>query len=456
MSQPPHSPSSDRAGKEKPLSPSEEPYDLTKPIRGLAGKFGPKDLRAKVAVLAVLALATIAAFAFLLGTGLSALEKFMGSALIMVISGELARGLMGWEGFAGLILLKDRSTLNWIDRQAQAFAPFWSVVADVGLVMGYGFGSLLLLGPQSKKPKTLLLIFAVGLPMLVIFSAGVMPSAYDVLRYSLSGNGDLAAATAHMRATAPLQGTWDVMINGQMVHVPFMTILSVVVIFAGGLAASVTLSLLLYAISLLGPILAKVGSMAFGLLGQAAPAVVVPPPGASPLLPGVNLPLVEGIIAMAVLLVVHELSHAFVARVHKIRLDSAGVVFFGVLPFGAFVDPDEKELDGVEAWKSTQVIVAGSAMNMLTATVAFCIFMGLSVLNYYYPMHGIGVGFIARTLGLVIALNVLVGVVNLLPITLVDGHRLMKAAVRNELAANLITWAVIAAFVVNFLPWLFR
>ena len=63
---------------------------------------------------------------------------------------------------------------------------------------------------------------------------------------------------------------------------------------------------------------------------------------------------------------------------------------------------------------------------------------------------------VGRCLGLILALNMLVGIVNLLPVPLFDGHRLMVAGVRNKLAAEAITYVTLAAFVINFLPWIFR
>jgi membrane-associated protease RseP (regulator of RpoE activity) len=159
---------------------------------------------------------------------------------------------------------------------------------------------------------------------------------------------------------------------------------------------------------------------------------------------------------MAVLLVAHELSHAFLARIHKIRLDSAGVVFFGILPFGAFVEPDEKELQGLEDWKANQVLAAGSAMNMIVAVIAFTILLALAIVNEYYLLKGAVVAFVARCLALIVALNVLVGVVNLLPLPMFDGHRLMKSLVKSKSVARIITIVAAAAFVITFLPWLFR
>ncbi len=434
---------------------SENSFDLLKPMREFIGARAPKDLRARIIILAILAILTAVLFGFLLSTGLSAMEKFLGSALIMMVAGEAARGLMKWEGFAGLIMLKDRSTLDWIDRQAKRFAPLWSVIADVGIVLGYGLAGYRLLGPQARKPRELALIFILGFLLLLIFSAVILPSAYDILRMAVGG-GDLKAASEHMRTSAPLQGDWNLEINGQTYPIPLMALLMLAVLIGGGLASSAMLSLLLYAASLVVPLVAKVVSIALELLGQEVVPAIVPPPGGTPLLPGINLDLVSGVIAMAVLLVVHELSHAFLARIHGIRLDSAGVVFFGILPFGAFVDPDEKELEAAAEWRGSQVLAAGSAMNMIVAVAAFAILLGLSMLNAYQPINGIVVTFIARCLALIVALNVLVGVVNLLPLPMFDGHRLMKSLVRNRMAAHLITLLAIAAFVVNFLPWLFR
>ena len=443
------------AGTEPAEIPFEVQFDFTKKMREWIAAKMPKDLRLKAVILAVLTILTCFLFVTLLGTDFSAMLKLLGAVVLMMLSGEIARGVMGWDGFWGLIMLKDRTMLDWIDRQAHRFAPLWSLIADMGMVMGYGFLSIRLLGPAARKPRELILLFAASIPLLLIFSLVVMPSAYDILRYAI-GNADLNAASAHIRATSPLQGNLQTQIGGQDLTIPLMTIAMGIITLVGGLALAATASLVLYAISLLGPIMDKIVSIVLNLLGQNVPATVLPPPGGTPLLPGINLPFVEGILAMAVLLVVHELMHAFLARIHNIRLDSAGIVFFGILPFGAFVDPDEKELSKAEIWKTNQVIAAGSASNMITAVVAFMLFVGMSVLNNVYPMDGIGVGFIARTLALVVALNVLVGVVNLLPLPLFDGHRLMKAGVKHEQLDAAITIAVVLAFVVNFLPWIFR
>ena len=73
-------------------------------------------------------------------------------------------------------------------------------------------------------------------------------------------------------------------------------------------------------------------SIAGVFLGGALPLSSVSP-GGTPIIPGINLPLIEGVAALAVVLLVHEGMHGIVARMFKFPLKSAGLVFFGFLPF---------------------------------------------------------------------------------------------------------------------------
>ena len=427
-------------------------------------------------MLAVIAVLCALAFGMLLATGLSAMEKFFGAAIIMMLAGEIMRGIMQWDGFLGLIMFKDNRTLGWIDRQAQRYATVWKMLANVGMVMGYGLLSYFLLGKEEKKPKRLALILLVGMPLLIIFLTQVAPLAFEVLKSAIGVN-DLASASAQVKASSPVSGDLTFTIFGTLISMPWMTVMLTILTLIGGMAMFVWASIVLYAISLIGPLVGKIVSIALALVGHASTVpVVVPVPGGTPILPGVNLPLVEGLVAMAILMVVHEMSHGLLARVHKIKLENAGIVFYGILPFGAFVEPDEKQLDKVPEEQSNQVLVAGSASNMITAMITLVVIVVLGALVFMPYVNWIGsmglakgslpalcaaasigfLQFIETCLDLTLALNILVGIVNLLPVPLFDGHRLMKAGVKNPLAVDVITYVTLAAFVINFLPWLFR
>ena len=65
-------------------------------------------------------------------------------------------------------------------------------------------------------------------------------------------------------------------------------------------------------------------------------------------IPGLNpmLPLVYGVIALVVAMVVHELGHGIQARANGARVESSGLLY-GVVPLGAFVEPNEEDMKAI-------------------------------------------------------------------------------------------------------------
>lgn len=118
------------------------------------------------------------------------------------------------------------------------------------------------------------------------------------------------------------------------------------------------------------------------------------PAGISPIIPGTELqgtgliiPAIYGIIALGLLVVVHEFSHGVAARACRLKVESSGVLMALVLP-GAFVQPDQKEF--VKAKKSTRmrVAAAGSFANFLLAFLCVvAIWYALS--NFGQPREGV-------------------------------------------------------------------
>ena len=99
---------------------------------------------------------------------------------------------------------------------------------------------------------------------------------------------------------------------------------------------------------------------------------------AGPLIPGVDIKgsPYKGIpwygwLALPVLLIVHEASHGVIARLGKIKVKSAGVIIMGLLPLGAFVEPDDKQLEKAKVEKTLPLYAAGSTANYLTALSIF-------------------------------------------------------------------------------------
>ncbi|KUH33797.1 metalloprotease [Thermococcus celericrescens] len=94
--------------------------------------------------------------------------------------------------------------------------------------------------------------------------------------------------------------------------------------------------------------------------------------GVQLVIPGITIPLWYGLIALAVVMVVHELSHGIVARAENLPLKSVGLVLLAVIP-GAFVEPDEEALERASLRTRLRVYGAGSLANVATALLAVLI-----------------------------------------------------------------------------------
>nr|WP_148266038.1 site-2 protease family protein [Pyrococcus sp. ST04] len=108
-------------------------------------------------------------------------------------------------------------------------------------------------------------------------------------------------------------------------------------------------------------------------LGKQALKILQPKGAVTPsvqlVIPGVTIPLWYGLVGLAILVIVHELSHGFVARAERIPLKSVGLLLFVVIP-GAFVEPDEEKLNKAPLISRLRVFGAGSLANIVVALLA--------------------------------------------------------------------------------------
>ncbi|PIZ92109.1 hypothetical protein COX85_00270 [Candidatus Micrarchaeota archaeon CG_4_10_14_0_2_um_filter_55_9] len=99
------------------------------------------------------------------------------------------------------------------------------------------------------------------------------------------------------------------------------------------------------------------------------------PPGVTLLVPGVTVPW-EALFAIAVLAIVHEVAHGVLCVIERIPLKSSGVLLFGFLPVGAFVEPDEKRFEEKSRHVKRRMLVAGSIANVLFFFVFLVLALG--------------------------------------------------------------------------------
>lgn len=106
------------------------------------------------------------------------------------------------------------------------------------------------------------------------------------------------------------------------------------------------------------------------------------------LIPGLNefIPLCAWV-GFVVALVVHELSHAVLSTVEKIKIKSMGLLV-ALIPIGAFAEPDSEQLFGKKEEKEeknkvatarerTRILSAGITSNFAVAFIAFALFFSI-------------------------------------------------------------------------------
>jgi hypothetical protein len=328
----------------------------------------------------------------------------------------------------GLILIKSKRGIKFIEKLSKNKKAF-HFMTDVGNVMAYGLASRIFLKGGSLKS------LITGLVLLAFLSLLVAPTAFSFL-FQVIKIGSIDKSVSLISEDA----NWGLA-------------LIALVLLAGGMSL-----FLLFGIMFYGGIIinAMIQSFIFG-----ADTISRVSPGGTFLLPGINLPLFEGILALVVVMVVHEGAHAILTRIAKIPLLSSGIVLFGIIPVGAFIEPDEEKLGKVEKVKQTRVLVAGPTANLITSVASFVLFAALVLLvdSVGFLQSGIPLAigkFVYLTLGLTFALNFIVGAVNLLPLPLFDGFRVVDINIKNKIFVKALMYITLFFFIVNFLPWFFR
>jgi membrane-associated protease RseP (regulator of RpoE activity) len=89
-------------------------------------------------------------------------------------------------------------------------------------------------------------------------------------------------------------------------------------------------------------------------------------------IPGLNpiIPIGYGIIALVVGIVLHELMHGVLARSQNIGVKSLGILVF-VVPVGAFVEQDDKEMNEASRRRRDRVAAAGVLANFVLFAIFF-------------------------------------------------------------------------------------
>ncbi|MHA1893907.1 MAG: site-2 protease family protein [Candidatus Helarchaeota archaeon] len=115
-----------------------------------------------------------------------------------------------------------------------------------------------------------------------------------------------------------------------------------------------------------------------------------------PLVPGLTIgfeTFLRFLIPILIIMISHEIAHGIAARVEKVRIKSSGIIVLLIL-FGAFVEPDEKEIQIKKRSSRLRIFAAGSFANIIVGFMCFFILSNLFFfLSPFYSTTPAGVTF---------------------------------------------------------------
>ncbi|MEM3781582.1 MAG: site-2 protease family protein [Candidatus Micrarchaeaceae archaeon] len=314
-------------------------------------------------ITALMLVADVLALAFLITAQGNAVLRIILGVVALGASGEIIRGANRLEGGYGLYMAGSKRGIGAINKLASHGKSAWLFATDMGLAMGFGLLSYKLL----KHRKT---AFASGIVLALLIVLFVFPNLSVVLEFipAISGRVSSAAVASHAGAGAAITSLE-------------IYLLIVVASIAGGFALLTVALLLFSGADIIYTIATAIRTSNYTALSSQVPGVF-------PVIPGITIPLFAGIIALAILLVAHEFSHGVLARIAKVKIKSVGAVLFGIIPFGAFVEPEEREVAKRSKQQQNRIFIAGVSANIFLSLVFFL----LMVVVADFVLTSIGTG----------------------------------------------------------------
>ncbi len=285
-------------------------------------------------------------------------------ALITFITGTALLSKTKQERHFILFMISTRYLIGTIDFLARLMPQVWKFIADFSIVLffsGVGAGYLSRKGDSRRNLNVILAFFGIFAIILWANEFALMILLFIILAgglYSLSKAHDsfLDMITMTVFASTILVRVW-----------PWYLALPTGLF---GFLAFLVSSLITNAVSIstgdsqtpgVSPIIPWISET--GQLGFIIPGV------------GVFIPLLYGSISLALLLILHESAHGILARAHNLKIKSTGILTFGIIPIGAFVEPFEEDFNRTQSIAKMRVLTMGSFANLITAIVTLFLFI---------------------------------------------------------------------------------
>ncbi len=312
--------------------------------------------------------------------------------MITFIAGTAALMQSRYERYLKIIfLIRTQHFINAIDYVSKIAPRLWLFLVDAALPIFFGGVGFAYLSKQESSHRNLnILFYFTGFIAVMLISQDIMMflALSLLLIFGLQGMKKRNACADFIAGSV------------------FVTIITIKIL--GGLSLlGLQINLpteYIYILAIIEGMLGVVPLMFIAFIYQAYDIVFEgsQTPGVSPALPdvrdgevglsfpgtGIFIPVVYALIALITVLFPHEFAHGIIARVHKLKLKSTGLLTLGILPIGAFVEPDEEEIKKRPSLQKTQIFIAGSFANLMVSLLA--VFLLVLIPQIYLSMDSNG------------------------------------------------------------------
>jgi membrane-associated protease RseP (regulator of RpoE activity) len=332
---------------------------------------------------------------------------FLGLFLLGIVLIPRSARVQTMAGF----IFKINSTrgLRTVDALGRRFKRFWINIGDIALILLFGgLGSAFVAHHASKKKRAFMAAAFAFLAVYVYVSFTTVSFVPFLLSIEFSLEALVAASIAAVLVykLSPKLGK-----NGMTILIFILSAAFFASYFA--LLAYVTES---WSLLILGVAMGVMGLPAFILVSLASNAFdiiagVSTQPGLNLGLPtieegvpvlkysgtNVSIPIFPDIlVALFLMLVLHEGFHGLLARAQGIPLKNTGLLFASVLPLGAFVEPDEEKFAKERNDKKLRVYAVGSFANVFVVALAALLLANLMIATGAVQSQGMFIDAVAE------------------------------------------------------------
>ena len=269
----------------------------------------------------------------------------------LIIVGIIITKINNLIGGYGSYIYGGNFGINFIDKLSKNCKGFWIFISEWGLVMGFGLLSYIIF--KNKISKKALVSGVVSILLFIIVLYPYLLVAFQFINIPNLTN-TIAQTTS---------------ISTPSLQFSILGYILLVISVIGGFSFFIFIALISGAVQMLTALFSVVSSVVASTPNYTPLATAVP--GLAPLLPGITIPLFAGILSLIVILVVHEFSHGILSRVYGIKVKKVGIAILGVIPIGAFVEPDENKLKKIDKNKQNNIFIAGISANFIFAIIFF-------------------------------------------------------------------------------------